>query len=135
MPRRHPFSIGTFDIIAWGLVLNFIPDPAQALSEMLRIARRGRTIGGYVSDFAADLFPTWPMRRGLRQLGASVAQTPGARRTAALRPKSAVQQAALLAEDFQRASSLRVAFSTSAACKWAPLLDIDPKQPDHVAYA
>lgn len=72
-----PFSDGTFDIVASGLVLNFIPDPAQALSEMLRVARRGGTIGGYVWDFAADLSPTWPMRRGLRQLGASVAPTPG----------------------------------------------------------
>jgi hypothetical protein len=70
--------MGQFDIVASGLVLNFIPDPAQALSEMLRVARRGGTIGGYVWDFAADLSPTWPMRRGLRQLGASIAPTPGA---------------------------------------------------------
>jgi SAM-dependent methyltransferase len=75
------FADGTFDIVASGLVLNFIPDPAQALSEMLRVARRGGTVGGYVWDFAADLSPTWPMRRGLRQLGASIAPTPGAENT------------------------------------------------------
>jgi ubiquinone/menaquinone biosynthesis C-methylase UbiE len=72
-----PFADGTFDVVVSGLVLNFIPDPVQALSEMLRVTRRGGTIGGYVWDFAADLSPTWPMRRGLRQLGASIAPTPG----------------------------------------------------------
>ena len=41
-----PFADRTFDIVAPGLVLNFVPDPAQALSEMLRVARRGGTIGG-----------------------------------------------------------------------------------------
>ena len=76
-----PFGDGTFDIVVSGLVLNFIPDLAQALSEMQRVARRGGTIGGYVWDFAADLSPTWPLRRALRQLGASIAPTPGAENT------------------------------------------------------
>jgi len=72
-----PFEDGSFDIVTSALVLNFIPDPARALSEMRRVARKGGTIGGYVWDFAADLSPTWPLRAGLRQLGAAVAPTPG----------------------------------------------------------
>jgi SAM-dependent methyltransferase len=73
-----PFADGTFDIVVSGLVLNFIPDAARALSEMRRVARRGGTIGGYVWDFAAELSPTWPLRLGLRELGVLVAPTPGA---------------------------------------------------------
>jgi ubiquinone/menaquinone biosynthesis C-methylase UbiE len=72
-----PFADGTFDIVASGLVLNFIPDADQALLEMRRVARSGGTIGGYVWDFAAELSPTWPLRLGLREVGALVAPTPG----------------------------------------------------------
>ena len=49
--RRIKFSTGTVesldlpadsvDVIVSGLVLNFMPDPAQGLAEMLRIARKG----------------------------------------------------------------------------------------------
>jgi SAM-dependent methyltransferase len=76
--ERLPFADGTFDIVASGLVMNFIPDVARALSEMRRVARSGGIIGGYVWDFAAELSPTWPLRHGLRELGASVALAPGA---------------------------------------------------------
>ena len=76
--KALPFADDTFDIVASGLVLNFVPDPARALAEMRRVTRGGGTIGGYIWDFAAELSPTWPMRLGLRQLGAVVAPTPGA---------------------------------------------------------
>jgi SAM-dependent methyltransferase len=76
-----PFPDCGFDIVVSGLVLNFVPNQARALSEMLRVARRGGTVGAYVWDFAAELSPTWPLRLGLRQLGASVAPTPGADNT------------------------------------------------------
>jgi ubiquinone/menaquinone biosynthesis C-methylase UbiE len=79
--RALPFTDRTFDIVASGLVLNFIPDPARAISEMIRVARRGGTVGGYVWDFAAERSPSWPLRLGLRQLGASVGPTPGAEST------------------------------------------------------
>jgi SAM-dependent methyltransferase len=72
-----PFEDGRFDMVTSALVLNFIPNPTRALSEMRRVARRGGTIGGYVWDFAADLSPTRPLREGLRQLGAAIAPTPG----------------------------------------------------------
>jgi len=76
--ERLRFADGTFDIVVSGLVLNFIPDAARAVSEMRRVARRGGIIGGYVWDFAADLSPTWPLRLGLRELGARISPTPGA---------------------------------------------------------
>ncbi|UPK39394.1 class I SAM-dependent methyltransferase [Bradyrhizobium sp. 186] len=73
-----PFTDRTFDIVASGLVLNFVSNPDLALSEMRRVARKEAMVGAYVWDFAADLSPTWPFRQGLRELGALVAPTPGA---------------------------------------------------------
>ena len=72
------FADHTFDVVASGLVLNFVPDPDLALLEMVRVARSGAIVGAYVWDFAEDLSPTWPFRLGLRELGVAVAPTPGA---------------------------------------------------------
>lgn len=46
-----PFEGGRFDVIASGLVVNFIPDRIKALSEMRRVARPGALIGFYVWDY------------------------------------------------------------------------------------
>jgi SAM-dependent methyltransferase len=40
------------DVVASGLVLNFIPDRPRALAEMRRVARPGGAIGFYVWDYA-----------------------------------------------------------------------------------
>lgn len=40
------------DAIVSGLVLNFVPDKARALSEMKRVAREGAAVGFYVWDYA-----------------------------------------------------------------------------------
>jgi SAM-dependent methyltransferase len=63
--RRIKFSTGTVesldlpadsvDVIVSGLVLNFMPDPAQGLAEMLRIARKGGTVAAYVWDYAGKM--------------------------------------------------------------------------------
>ena len=42
---------GSKDVVVSGLVLNFVPDRAKALSEMKRVARPGGTIGFYVWDY------------------------------------------------------------------------------------
>jgi ubiquinone/menaquinone biosynthesis C-methylase UbiE len=72
-----PFADGAFDVIASALVINFIPDRQQALSEMRRVTRPGGVVAGYVWDFAAERSPSWPMRAGLRVLGAKVPDAPG----------------------------------------------------------
>jgi ubiquinone/menaquinone biosynthesis C-methylase UbiE len=76
-----PFEDDSFDIVASGLALNFIPDPVRALSEMLRVTGSAGSVAGYVWDFAAELSPTWPLRLGLRQFGGSVIPTPGTAHT------------------------------------------------------
>lgn len=44
-----------FDIAVAGLVLNFVPEPAQALSEMRRAVRPGGTVAVYVWDYAGEM--------------------------------------------------------------------------------
>ena len=74
-----PFPDATFDVVASALVINFIPDRPRALSEMRRVARAGGFVAGYVWDFAAELSPSWPLRRGMRQFGADIPELPGTR--------------------------------------------------------
>jgi SAM-dependent methyltransferase len=41
-----------YDAAISGLVLNFVPEPRQALSEMIRAVRAGGTVAAYVWDYA-----------------------------------------------------------------------------------
>jgi SAM-dependent methyltransferase len=45
------FPDASFDIAVCGLGLNFIPTPAQGLSELRRVVRPGSTIAAYVWDY------------------------------------------------------------------------------------
>ena len=63
-PRVH-FEVGTaskisaptasFDVIVSGLVLNFVPDPFQAVNEMRRVALRDGMVAAYVWDYAQGM--------------------------------------------------------------------------------
>jgi SAM-dependent methyltransferase len=53
--RRLPVGDARFDIVVSGLVLNFVPDPAQAVREMARVARAGGRVAGYVWDYAGRM--------------------------------------------------------------------------------
>jgi ubiquinone/menaquinone biosynthesis C-methylase UbiE len=48
-------DIGPFDAIVSGLVLNFIPQPEQALAGMKRVARKGGLVAAYVWDYAEGM--------------------------------------------------------------------------------
>ncbi len=50
--RVLPFDAGAFDVVAGGLMLNFVPGPEVAVGEMARVARPGGRVGGYVWDYA-----------------------------------------------------------------------------------
>jgi SAM-dependent methyltransferase len=50
-----PVEAGEVDVAISGLVLNFLPDPEQALSEMVRVTRPGGIVGAYVWDYAGDM--------------------------------------------------------------------------------
>jgi SAM-dependent methyltransferase len=50
-----PVDAQTFDAVVCGLVLNFVPDPAQGLAEMVRAVRPGGTVAAYVWDHADQM--------------------------------------------------------------------------------
>jgi SAM-dependent methyltransferase len=49
------FKDGEFDAAVSGLVLNFVPDTAKAVSEMTRAVRPGGTVAAYVWDYAGEM--------------------------------------------------------------------------------
>jgi SAM-dependent methyltransferase len=49
--RQIPAADGTVDVAAAGLVVNFVPEPAQALREMQRVLRPSGILGFYVWDY------------------------------------------------------------------------------------
>lgn len=50
-----PFGDDTFDYAVSGLCLNFVPEPARALSEMRRVLRPGGVGAVYVWDYAGQM--------------------------------------------------------------------------------
>jgi SAM-dependent methyltransferase len=50
-----PFENDSFDVLVSGLVLNFIPDIARGLAEMVRVTRHGGTVAAYVWDYAGRM--------------------------------------------------------------------------------
>jgi ubiquinone/menaquinone biosynthesis C-methylase UbiE len=74
-----PFPDAAFDVVASALVINFIPDRPRALSEMRRVVRAGGMVAGYVWDFAPELSPSGPLRRGMRRFGIDIPELPGTR--------------------------------------------------------
>lgn len=50
-----PVEAGSADVVASGLVLNFVPDVGAALRESVRVATSGATIAAYVWDYAGRM--------------------------------------------------------------------------------
>ena len=75
--RELPFSDQAFDVVVSALVINFISDRPQALTEMCRVCRPHGVIAGYVWDFAAQREPVSLIRHGLHQVGAKNPPVPG----------------------------------------------------------
>ena len=72
-----PFTRESFDVVASGLVLNFVPEPQQAVTEMRRVVRPGGVVAAYVWDFEPELSPSGPLRRALKAMALDVAPLPG----------------------------------------------------------
>jgi SAM-dependent methyltransferase len=53
--RQLLFANGSFDCTLSLLVLNFIPDPAKALDEMIRVTRPGGTVAAAVWDYGQGM--------------------------------------------------------------------------------
>jgi SAM-dependent methyltransferase len=50
-----PLDDGSVDVVASGLVLNFVPDPRAALAEMARVCTGGGIIAAYVWDYGGQM--------------------------------------------------------------------------------
>ncbi len=50
-----PVNAGTYDAAVSGLVLNFLPHPDAAVSEMARATQPGGVVGAYVWDYAGKM--------------------------------------------------------------------------------
>jgi SAM-dependent methyltransferase len=50
-----PIDAATFDAAVSGLVLNFVPQPLRAVTEMARVVRPGGVVAAYVWDYAGKM--------------------------------------------------------------------------------
>ena len=50
-----PFQDSSFDHVILGLVLNFLPEPEQALREMKRVAASGGVVAVYIWDYSGKM--------------------------------------------------------------------------------
>lgn len=92
---KLPFPDASFDLVASGLVVNFIADRTAAVAEMRRVARPGGVLAAYVWDFAEELSPSGPLRRSMRRVGAEVPAIPGAEASCTAALLSLFEQAGL----------------------------------------
>jgi SAM-dependent methyltransferase len=53
--RALPVTSDAYDAVVAGLVLNFVPDPAAAVAEMVRATRPGGAVGAYVWDYRGQM--------------------------------------------------------------------------------
>jgi SAM-dependent methyltransferase len=53
--RTLPYPTASFDVVVSGLALNFVPEPATAVSEMVRTTRVGGTVAIYVWDYEGEM--------------------------------------------------------------------------------
>jgi SAM-dependent methyltransferase len=81
-----PFPNQAFDIAAMALVIFFVPTPAKAIAELVRVLKPGGTAATYAWDMLGGGFPLEPIYSEMRALGITPASPPSpeASRTEAL---------------------------------------------------
>jgi SAM-dependent methyltransferase len=82
-----PFPENRFDAAVMALVIFFVPDPAKAVAEMVRVVAPGGTVATYVWDNVGGGSPTEPINAEMRAMGLTPLAPPsaGASRMDALR--------------------------------------------------
>jgi ubiquinone/menaquinone biosynthesis C-methylase UbiE len=82
-----PFPEDRFDAAIMALVIFFVPDPAKAVAEMVRVVAPGGTVATYAWDIVGGGLPTEPIFAELRAMGIApmLPPNPGASRIEALR--------------------------------------------------
>jgi len=78
----------SFDAVVSGLVLNFIPDPAKGLHEMVRVARVGGVVAAYVWDYQEKMELSRRFWDAAKSVDASAEAHDEGRRFVVCRPES-----------------------------------------------
>jgi ubiquinone/menaquinone biosynthesis C-methylase UbiE len=63
-----PYPDRCFDAAAMALVISFTPDPIKAVTEMMRVVRRGGWVAAYMWGLPGGGIPVEPMLRALKRL-------------------------------------------------------------------
>jgi ubiquinone/menaquinone biosynthesis C-methylase UbiE len=71
-----PFDADRFDMAAMALVIFFVPDPAGALAETVRVVVPGGTVAAYAWDAAETDWPLGPFHAEMRALGVTMPLPP-----------------------------------------------------------
>ena len=66
------FADGSFDVAVMALVLSFLPDPAKAVAEMVRVVRPGGWVATYIWDIPGGGLPHAPFHTAMKSLGISL---------------------------------------------------------------
>jgi ubiquinone/menaquinone biosynthesis C-methylase UbiE len=71
-----PYADASFDVAAMALVISFVPDPAKAVAEMVRVVRQGGWVVNYMWDIPGGGLPLAPLRKAIQALGFGSAELP-----------------------------------------------------------
>ena len=73
-----PFADASFDVTDMALVLTFLPDPAKAVAEMVRVTKPGGIVASYMWDLPAGGVPLSFLMKTMRQMGFPALAPPNA---------------------------------------------------------
>ena len=73
-----PYADDTFDVAAMALVITFVPDPAKAVTEMVRVVRPGGSVATYIWDVQGEGPPFQPLINALEAMNVNVPFLAGA---------------------------------------------------------
>jgi ubiquinone/menaquinone biosynthesis C-methylase UbiE len=71
-----PFGDDEFDVAVMALVIQYIPDRTQAMSEITRVVRQGGTVAAYVWPAPGEGPPTQPLQDAVKSIGVSRGRRP-----------------------------------------------------------
>jgi SAM-dependent methyltransferase len=72
-----PFADDSFDVAIMALVITFVPDPAKAVAEMVRVVRPGGCVATYIWDIPGGGLPLEPIHVAMQSIGIDTPNPPG----------------------------------------------------------
>ncbi len=67
--QKLAFDAASFDVAVMALVISFLPDPARAATEMVRMVRPGGWVATYMWDIPGGGVPVDPVYKAIKSLG------------------------------------------------------------------